>query len=79
MRLDGFPWAQYGSIPATVSRVAGEVRDGQVRVELGITPTAAFRVPLQHGLPGSVEIEVERLTPAALLLRTAGRLLAAPQ
>jgi membrane fusion protein (multidrug efflux system) len=79
MRLDGFPWAQYGSIPATVSRVAGEVRDGQVRVELGITPTAAFRVPLQHGLPGSVEIEVERLTPAGLLLRTAGRLLAAPQ
>jgi membrane fusion protein (multidrug efflux system) len=79
MRLDGFPWAQYGSIPATVSRVAGEVRDGQVRVELGITPTAAFRVPLQHGLPGSVEVEVERLTPAALLLRTAGRLLAAPQ
>lgn len=79
MRLDGFPWAQYGSIPATVSRVAGEVRDGQVRVELAITPTAAFRVPLQHGLPGSVEIEVERLTPAGLLLRTAGRLLAAPQ
>ena len=79
MRLDGFPWAQYGSIPATVSRVAGEVRDGQVRVELGIAPTAAFRVPLQHGLPGSVEVEVERLTPAALLLRTAGRLLAVPQ
>jgi hypothetical protein len=30
-------------------------------------------------LPGSVEVEVERLTPAALVLRTAGRLLAAPR
>ena len=79
VRLDGFPWAQYGSIPATVSRVAGEVRDGQVRVELSIAPAAASRVPLQHGLPGSVEVEVERLTPAALVLRTAGRLLAAPR
>jgi membrane fusion protein (multidrug efflux system) len=79
VRLDGFPWAQYGSIPATVTRVAGEVRDGQVRVELSIAPAAATRVPLQHGLPGSVEVEVERLTPAALVLRTAGRLLAAPR
>lgn len=79
IRLDGFPWAQYGSIPATVSRVAGEVRDGQVRVELSIAPAARSRVPLQHGLPGSVEVEVERLTPAALVLRTAGRLLAAPR
>lgn len=73
MRLDGFPWAQYGSIPATVSRVAGEVRDGAVRVELRIDPASPSRVPLQHGLPGSVEVEVEQLTPAALVLRAAGR------
>jgi membrane fusion protein (multidrug efflux system) len=82
VRLDGFPWTQYGSIAATVSRVAGEVRDGAVRVELAMLPrdpSAAPRVPLQHGLPGSVEIEVERLTPAALLLRTAGSMWAAPR
>ena len=80
MRLDGFPWAQYGSISASVSRVAGEVRDGAVRVELEMNPQAApARVPIQHGLPGSVEIEIERLTPAALVIRTAGRLIAAPR
>lgn len=78
MRLDGFPWAQYGSIPATVSGVAGEVRDGTVRVELRIDPGSPSRVPLQHGLPGSVEVEVEQLTPAALVLRAAGRFWTAP-
>jgi multidrug resistance efflux pump len=78
MRLDGFPWAQYGSIPATVTRVAGEVRDGSVRVELRIDPATPSRVPLQHGLPGSVEVQVEQLTPAALVLRAAGRFWAAP-
>jgi multidrug resistance efflux pump len=34
LRLEGFPWAQYGSLAATVSRVASEVRNGRVRVEL---------------------------------------------
>ena len=29
-------------------------------------------LPLEHGLPGTVEVEVERLSPAALVLRTAG-------
>jgi multidrug resistance efflux pump len=83
VRLDGFPWAQYGSIEATVSRVAGEVRDGAVRVELAILSprgaAAAAPVPLQHGLPGSVEIEVEQITPAALLLRTAGSMWGSPR
>lgn len=72
LRLQGFPWAQFGTIPATVSRVAGEVRDGKVRVELAVKAPPSSRIPLQHGLPGSVEIEVERVTPVALLLRSAG-------
>jgi membrane fusion protein (multidrug efflux system) len=75
MRLAGFPWTQYGSIPATVSSVGSEVRDGHVRVELAIDTTARFAVPLQHGLPGMVEVEVERVSPAELVLRTAGRIL----
>ena len=33
LRLDGFPWTQYGVVPATVSAVAGELRGGKVRVE----------------------------------------------
>ncbi len=78
VRLEGFPWTQYGSIPATVSTVASEVRDGRVRVELAANPESAPRIPLEHGLPGSVEVQVERITPAALVLRVAGRLLATP-
>jgi multidrug resistance efflux pump len=75
VKLNGFPWTQYGTIAAKVSRVAGEIRDGQVRVELALSTPPPSRIPLQHGLPGSVEVEVERISPAALLLRSAGRFL----
>jgi multidrug resistance efflux pump len=72
VRLQGFPWAQYGTISAKVSLVAAEIRDGKVRVELALDPAAHSSIPLQHGLPGSVEVAVERVSPAALLLRSAG-------
>jgi membrane fusion protein (multidrug efflux system) len=72
LRLQGFPWAQYGTISARVSKVAGEIRDGKVRVELAVVNIPGSRIPIQHGLPGSVEVEVERITPAALILRLAG-------
>lgn len=78
MRLDGFPWTQYGTVEATVSRVASEVREGMVRVELEADASNS-RIPLQHGLPGSVEIEVERISPAALVMRASGRWLAEPR
>ncbi len=77
VRLQGFPWAQYGTIPAQVSRVADEIRDGKVRVELAVIPGSHSRIPYQHGLPGSVEIEIERLSPAALVLRSAGQAIGA--
>jgi membrane fusion protein (multidrug efflux system) len=72
LRLDGFPWAQFGVVTARVSAVASEISDGKVRVEM--TVLKAPRVSLQHGLPGIAEIELERTTPAALLLRSAGSL-----
>jgi membrane fusion protein (multidrug efflux system) len=75
VKLKGFPWMQYGTLRARVSRVAGEIRDGKVRVELALLSPASSRIPLQHGLPGSVEIEVEHISPAALLLRSAGQFL----
>jgi membrane fusion protein (multidrug efflux system) len=78
LRLEGFPWTQYGSLAATVRRVASEVRDGRVRVELGVDPDGAPPIPLQHGLPGTAEVQVERVAPATLVLRTAGKLLARP-
>ncbi len=77
VRLDGFPWAQYGTVPAEVTSVAGEIRDGKVRVELAINSSSRSRIPFQHGLPGSVEVQVERVSPAALILRSAGGVLGA--
>jgi multidrug resistance efflux pump/uncharacterized membrane protein (UPF0127 family) len=74
LRLEGFPWAQYGAVSATVASVASEVRDGWVRVELAVRPDAAPPIPLQHGLPGTVEVEVDHVSPATLVLRTAGLL-----
>jgi adhesin transport system membrane fusion protein len=73
LRLDGFPWAQYGMIDARVVRVAGEVRDGLVRVEFEPARQDAPRLPLQHGLPGSIEVGIEEVSPAQLVMRAAGR------
>jgi multidrug resistance efflux pump len=79
MRLEGFPWTEYGSVPGRVVRVAGEVRQGTVRVDLSLEEGSSGRLPLSHGMPGTLEIEVERLSPAALLLRVAGQAIAAPR
>ena len=79
LRLDGFPWSQYGSLLATVTTVGGEAKDGQVRVELQINPHQASRIPVQHGLPGTVEIEVKKVSPLMLVLQTLERVLNAPR
>ena len=71
VKLDGFPWTQYGSPSARVSRVAGEPRDGTVRVELTLDGQVST-IPLQHGLPAEIDIEVEQITPAALVMRSIG-------
>jgi membrane fusion protein (multidrug efflux system) len=76
LHLDGFPWTEYGSVTGSVTSVGNEVRDGRVRVELDPAPNS--RIPLQHGLPGTLEIAMERVSPAAFLLRTAGGYLVSP-
>lgn len=75
LRLDGFPWAQYGSITATVTRVASEIRDNLVRVEF--TPKSSFPpgIAIQHGLPGAVEVSVEQVAPVVLVVRASGQML----
>lgn len=73
LRLDGFPWAQYGSLAATVTSVATETRRGAIRVELHLDPKTPTAIPLQHGLPGTMEVEVERISPATLVLRGVGK------
>lgn len=78
LRLDGFPWAQHGTVPAKVTHLASEVREGRVRVELEVLPSS-FSVPLQHGLPGTLEVEVERVAPSVLALRAAGKRIESPR
>ena len=76
VRLDAFPWTQYGSLAARVARVSGELRDGRVWADLDLAPDPRSRIPRQHGLTGTVLVESERLSPARLLLRTLGMSLA---
>jgi multidrug resistance efflux pump len=78
LRLDGFPWAEFGTVSASVADVGREVRDGKVRVELALLPRSSFRGTLQHGMPGTLEVAVERLSPLNLTLRTAGQWLTRP-
>ena len=77
VRLLGFPWAEYGSLRASVSRVSNEVRAGLIRVELTVDALPPS-LPLSHALPGTVEVEVERVRPSSLVLRTLGGWLTRP-
>ena len=77
LRLHGFPWTQYGTVPARVAHVGDEARGGLIRVELGLRPDPRSPIPVVHGLPCTAEVEVERVTPAVLVLRASGRYLAA--
>ncbi len=76
MRLDGFPWTEYGSLAATVLRVSGEARDGRVWLDGAVEKAPGSLIPLEHGLPGILVVEVERLSPAEMVLRAAGRAVA---
>jgi membrane fusion protein (multidrug efflux system) len=77
LRLDGFPWVQYGTLPACVQKVGGEPTAGLIQVELELLGDLPPAIPLEHGLPGAVEVQVERVAPIVLVLRSAGRLLTA--
>jgi multidrug resistance efflux pump len=71
LRLAGFPWAQYGTVAATVTRVAGEVRNNTVRVEFELDGDGHTSVPLQHGLPGEVAVTIAEISPWHLIVRSA--------
>jgi membrane fusion protein (multidrug efflux system) len=76
MRVTGFPWTEYGLLEAAVTAVASEPLDGRIRVELALARAQTGAIPLRHGLVGRVEIVVEELSPAELVARTTGRLVA---
>jgi membrane fusion protein (multidrug efflux system) len=75
LRLEGFPWTQYGTLSAVVSRLGSESREGLIRVDLGLVSDQDSRIPVQHGLTGSVEVAVEKASPGVLVLRAAGQYL----
>jgi hemolysin D len=80
LKLDGYPWTIYGTVPATVTRVGTEpgitatpeAIPGTVRVELDLHEPPDPRIQIQHGMTASVEIEVARVSPIALLMRAIG-------
>lgn len=86
LELDGYPWTIYGTVPAVVSSVGTEpginptpeAIPGSVRVELELSSAADPRIPLQHGLTGTAEVEVARVSPLRLLLRAIGEWEPAP-
>ncbi len=76
LRLYGFPWTKFGMVDTRVLSVGNEASEGLVRVELALAnPEAGLPIPVQHGLAGLVEVEVDHLSPASLLLDAAGRFL----
>lgn len=73
LRLDSYPWLQYGSVPAVVTTVPRTPRDGWLEVRLTIQEEPAPPISLDYGMTGVVEVAVEQVSPAELLLRAAGR------
>lgn len=72
VRLQGFPWTQFGSLTARVSKVGGEPRDGLVQVDLELVGETPAHIPLQHGMPGTVEVKIDSLSPWSMILRSIG-------
>jgi hemolysin D len=84
LKLDGYPWSVYGTVHATVASVGTETpvlasqnpesvgMGGTVKVELEIQPPEDQRVILQHGMTTTVEVEVARVSPFALMMRAIG-------
>lgn len=69
VRLSGFPLLEFGTLGAVVRRVASEPERGSVRVELSLADNPNTHLPLQHGVPGVVEVRIERAAPWRFLTR----------
>jgi hypothetical protein len=69
---EGADWAQAGPIPAAVSDIATQPDTDQVQVELVLRVGHGLPAPLRTGMKGRVEIELERVSPATMVLRSGG-------
>jgi membrane fusion protein (multidrug efflux system) len=73
IRLEAFPWTQFGVLRGRVERVATESSEGRLRAELLLDAAeGASGPPAEHGLVGTAEVEVERVSPLTLVVRAAG-------
>ncbi len=72
LRFNGFPAIQYGPVAATVTSITNKPAAGWVEVKLTLIPDSNSKIPLQRGMPGQAEIEVEHVSPLILLLRSVG-------
>ena len=63
MRLDAYPWMQFGTVKAQVANVGSESNNGKVRVDLTIRAQEKPKFSIRHGLTGLVEVEVNRIKP----------------
>ena len=73
LHLDGLPRALFNGIRARVASVATEVKDGKIRVEFVTEPDTDLKLVLRPNLTATVEVEVDRVSPAVLVLHKARR------
>ena len=69
---EGTAWEGAAPISATVARVTPDATAGQTYVELVLRLDHRLPAPLHSSLQGRVDIELERVSPATLILRSAG-------
>ena len=50
-----------------------QVQIESLRRDVAVQPEAGSRLPLQHGMPGTMEIAVEQASPLQLALRAVGK------
>ena len=63
---------QAEAIPSVVIDVVNQAQEERVQVELYILGDAIAFVSLYEGSTGQAEVEVERISPASLVMRAAG-------
>ena len=68
LRLDALPWTRFGTVRGRVERLGNEARDEQIRVEATIDSVPSG-ITLQHGLTGTLEVQIETVSPAVATLR----------
>ena len=73
MRLQAIPWMRFGQIEAEVERVGQETVNGFLTVECRLLSDHYEGADLQHGMQGTLVVEVDRMSPLDLVLTVAGK------